>query len=343
MAQIEKLPNGTYRLRAYCGYTPSSKDKKRKQKSQSKIWKPKPNMTEAQIQKAVLKASIEFEQECKSGTTVNTMKLETLIQEWFENYAARTLKQSGIERCKGYCPRVIERLGHYRIDKITPLEIDRFISWLMKERVKKDDNAQCKIDLKYIQYQRDLKQKDIAEKAGISAQTVKAAIDGKVIKLENAKKLSAALDIPFDKMFNKIDNSKYLEPKTIKNYISFLSSVFNYAVKIRAIKENPCRNASLPKIPQKDFVMFTVEQAQTFLEILEKDDTPITYKALFQLALFGGCRIGEALGLEWDNVDFEKNMIHIRRTYHYSSELGYYYTEPKSKKSNRNLKLCMLK
>lgn len=83
-----------------------------------------------QIEKALNKAAYEFEEQCRKGQTVNAEKFETFCETWFENYAKRTLKQSGIDRCRQYCPRVYERLGHLRIDKITPREIDSFILWL---------------------------------------------------------------------------------------------------------------------------------------------------------------------------------------------------------------------
>ena len=85
--------------------------------------------------------------------------------------------------------------------------------------------------------------------------------------------------------------------------------------------------------------MFTLEQAKQFLDILDKPETPVKYRAFFQLALFGGFRRGEILGLEWSDIDFDTGVIHIRRTVHYSKELGYYDTEPKSKRSVRALTL----
>ena len=115
--------------------------------------------------------------------------------------------------------------------------------------------------------------------------------------------------------------------------------MFDYAVHIKAIKENPCKNAALPKIPQAEHKMFTIDEAKRFLDILDRDDTPIKYKAFFQLAIFGGFRRGEILGLEWEDIDFDTGVVHIRRTVHHSKERGYYDTEPKSRKSVRALTL----
>ena len=157
--------------------------------------------------------------------------------------------------------------------------------------------------------------------------------------LTSAEKITAALGQPLTKTFDRIKTEKALTPKTIKNYVSFISSVFDYAIRVKAISDNPCKNAVLPKIPQKEHTMFTIEQAKQFLDILDLPETPVKYRAFFQLALFGGFRRGEILGLEWSDIDFDTGVIHIRRTVHYSKELGYYDTEPKSKKSVRALTL----
>lgn len=336
MAQIEKRKNGSYRIRAFCGYSADGT----RQITQSMTWKPpRAGMTEKQIEKALNKAAFEFEEKCRSGQTVNAEKFENFCETWFENYAKRTLKQSGIDRCRQYCPRVYEKLGHMRLDRITPYEIDNFILWLTKEKVKNDPEYKIKIDLKAAIKKRKLTQAAFAELAGVSPQTIKQAWDGKNIMLASAEKIAAALDEQFPKVFERQKTERALTPKTIKNYVSFISSVFDYAIKIKAIKENPCKNAVIPKIPQKEHTMFTLEQAKQFLDILDLPETPVKYRAFFQLALFGGFRRGEILGLEWSDIDFDTGVIHIRRTVHYSKDIGYYDTEPKSKRSVRALTL----
>lgn len=335
MAQIVKRKSG-YLIRVSCGYSADGTT----QKTQSMTWKPpRAGMNEKQIEKALQKAAFEFEEKCRSGQTVNAEKFENFCETWFTNYAQRTLKQSGIDRCRQYCPRVYEQLGHLRLDRITPYEIDNFILWLTKEKVRNDPEYKIKVDLKGILKKQEITQVHFADRAGVSAQTIKQAWDGKNIMQSSAEKIAAALDEPIAKVFEKQNTERSLTPKTIKNYVSFISSVFDYAVKIKAIKENPCKNAVIPKIPQKEHKMFTLEQAKQFLDILEQPDTPVKYRAFFQLALFGGFRRGEILGLEWSDIDFDTGVIHIRRTVHYSKELGYYDTEPKSKRSVRALTL----
>ena len=63
MAHIDKRPNGSYRIKVFCGYSADGKT----QKTQSMTWRPsRPNMTEKQIEKALNKAAFDFEEKCRS-------------------------------------------------------------------------------------------------------------------------------------------------------------------------------------------------------------------------------------------------------------------------------------
>ena len=99
-------------------------------------------------------------------------------------------------RCREYTPRVYEKLGHLRIDRITPREIDGFIAWLGKQHVEKTANAAFKGDLKAILSRKGMTQKSLAEQAGVSPQTIKSAAESKLIRWGNAEKISAALGEP---------------------------------------------------------------------------------------------------------------------------------------------------
>lgn len=83
--------------------------------------------------------------------------------------------------------------------------------------------------------------------------------------------------------------------------------------------------------------MLNLDEADRFLDVLET--APLKYQAFFTLALYGGFRAGEILGLQWDDIDFRLNIVQIKRTAHYSKALGHYCTTPKTKTSNRILKL----
>ena len=52
------------------------------------------------------------------------------------------------------------------------------------------------------------------------------------------------------------------------------------------------------------------EQAQHFLAVAKDDQL----EALYVLALTTGMREGELLGLKWEDVDFERKKVQVRRT-----------------------------
>lgn len=68
-------------------------------------------------------------------------------------------------------------------------------------------------------------------------------------------------------------------------------------------------------------------------------DEPLRWRVFYTLAIFGGFRRGELLGLEWKDIDFETGVISIRRASLYTKERGVYTDTPKTTRSQRCLKM----
>ncbi len=334
MASIEKRGD-SYRITVSCGY---SADGTRKIK-QSMTWKPsKPNLTPKQLEKQLQAAAAEFEQRCKSeGAVVAAVKFQPFCETYLNDVASRTLKPSTLNYYEQLKPRVYSQLGHLRLDRITPREIDKFIAFLCKERKAQKTVAVCTVDFQNLIQEHGYSQKRLAHDVGTNQQTLKDFGNGKPILWTTAEKIAALLECDAEKVFEKVEKSKGLSPKTVKNYISFVSSIFDYAVRTRVISRNPCEHCSLPTITEPDRKMLSLDEADRFLDILET--APLKYQAFFKLALYGGFRAGEILGLQWDDIDFRLNIVQIKRTAHYSKALGHYCTTPKTKSSDRILKL----
>ena len=130
-----------------------------------------------------------------------------------------------------------------------------------------------------------------------------------------------------------------LSTKTQKLHLNFVSDVFKYAIKNGLATENPAHNVTAIKKEAQERVVFTPDQTRTFLRAL--NNVPIKYikyKTFFTLAIYGGFRRGELLGLEWKDVDFQNSIITINRISYYSKGAMQTGT-PKTKKSMRSLKL----
>lgn len=98
---------------------------------------------------------------------------------------------------------------------------------------------------------------------------------------------------------------KALAPKTVKHYLSLISDIFGYGVKMGVVSENPCSKVTIPKVEQTEKQIYSPEQVGEFFKLLE--DEPLKYRAFFKLAVYSGYRRGELLGLEWKDVDFTNN------------------------------------
>ncbi len=336
MAQIEKKRNKngdiiSYRIRVFCGYGADGK-----QKSQSITWYPKDGMTNKQIEKAVNKAAAEFEAACMGGKVVNARKLQVLIEDWFTIHET-AVSPSTIKKYRDCCKRIYPALGHIRIDKIKTADLDKFLVALADER-NGNTYGRCKIDLEAKLKEQGITQKAFSAKAKVSANCVRSCYKGERIMWDNAVKIAKALKKTPTSVFEKIADDSKLSPKTIRSYHGFLSTVFSYAVKIGEIAVNPCLNCTLPKYEAADHKILSVADTQRFLQLLD-EHADLKYRAFFNIAIYGGFRRGEILGLTWDDIDFDNNMVHIRRAVHWSKDKGYYYTDPKTKKSKRSVKM----
>lgn len=136
-------------------------------------------------------------------------------------------------------------------------------------------------------------------------------------------------------------NADGLAPSTVRNYVRFISVILNYAVKKRIITYNPCVTVDYPEARETEREIYTTEEVKELLGLMWEDgEDKRPFAVFFMLAAYTGCRKGELLGLEWKDVDFVNDVISIRRAYYYSSAEHTSYTDtPKTKKSQRSLKL----
>lgn len=107
---------------------------------------------------------------------------------------------------------------------------------------------------------------------------------------------------------------KKASPKTIKGYISLLSSAYKMAIRSKALTYNPCDAVEIPKQKKPDIVVLTKEDLPAFMAALE--DTTPDLRVCFELALFGGLRRSEILGLMNDDINVTWSTVSVKRTRH---------------------------
>lgn len=132
-------------------------------------------------------------------------------------------------------------------------------------------------------------------------------------------------------------NGGKLSGKTILEVHRVLHTVLDQAVKECLIPFNPADRVEPPKKNKSDPVYYQPEDVTAILNALDEEGEQ--WHMLVLLLLVSGCRRGEALGLKWEDVDFEYNRIYICRNVLYTKERGVYVDTPKTKNSVRYISI----
>jgi integrase len=238
-------------------------------------YKPDEKLSPVQVKKELQRQTVLFEENVKRGQMNTAVKFQDYATEWFAEVANLKLKVKTIANYRNYSKRVFKSLGHYRMDKLTTRDIQRFI-------LEMHEGARL----------------DRYKKGGLS-------------------------------------------PKTIRNHIAFVSTIFEHAIKMQIVSHNPCKNATLPKDKPKEREIYSLEEAQRILQLLQQeDDKNFQFVVFFTLAVYTGFRVGEILGIEWKpDIDFQRCTLSINRTSGYTPSRGIFTDSPKTKNSYRTLKL----
>ncbi|OIS60836.1 site-specific integrase [Staphylococcus equorum] len=145
------------------------------------------------------------------------------------------------------------------------------------------------------------------------------------------------ITIPYcQKVINKW-NKKYKDMKAIRIYAS---NVLDYAVNLKIIADNPFKHTKQPRkneIKQDDsFIYYSSDELQTFLGFVE--DKPM-YHAIFRTLAFTGFRRGELMALTWEDIDFDKKTISIKKTCARGKDYKLVIQAPKTKSSLRTISI----
>lgn len=138
------------------------------------------------------------------------------------------------------------------------------------------------------------------------------------------------------KLYNDLSRSGYSK-STISLIHVLLGAMFKQAVKNELVKKNPVDLTTLPRgEKKKERRVLTLKEQ----EILLKEITGHELEPIIKLSLATGLRVGEVTGLEWRDIDFDKNEISVRGTLKCTRKgMEYYKDTPKTDKSSRSIPL----
>ena len=142
------------------------------------------------------------------------------------------------------------------------------------------------------------------------------------------------------------NNPNGLGEKSLTHIKAFLNIIFKQAMINGFILRNPVTGVRIPKAGTKERRALTVVEQQRLLDAARNYDRPIMFAVVF--TLYTGCRKGEVMGLQWKDVFFEENKIHIGQQFIRQYDMDNDGTKrtklevcsPKTKHSVRDIYMC---
>lgn len=114
---------------------------------------------------------------------------------------------------------------------------------------------------------------------------------------------------------------------TLDSVHTLLHPTFTLAVRDEIIRRNPS-DGIMKELSKKSGKnrgcrhALTIEQQRAFMNYIANHPMFYHWWPMFTVLLGTGCRIGECLGLRWQDLDFEKRIVYVRRSVSYYAAVG---------------------
>ena len=100
--------------------------------------------------------------------------------------------------------------------------------------------------------------------------------------------------------------------RTIQKYLVILGSIFRHATRRYGLRTNPIDDVERPRVRSRvEIDILLPEEVWALVRAADSEQDA----AIFLVAAFTGLRQGELLALRWRDVDFERRVIRVHRTY----------------------------
>ena len=145
-------------------------------------------------------------------------------------------------------------------------------------------------------------------------------IKNHIVPYIGSKKLNEITPIMLEALYSRLskvivkstaDGKKYLSASSIRYVHATLRAALNDAVKKRILSFNPCYSVTLAA--RNKYVARTLTQDEMKVFLNACDGSSIGLELTLMLML--GLRRGEALGLRFSDIDFERRFAHIQQQY----------------------------
>jgi integrase len=126
-----------------------------------------------------------------------------------------------------------------------------------------------------------------------------------------------------------------LSKRSVQQCGTVLHKALADALRLGLVSHNACELAHRPRPEAREQRTLSAKDFMHLLDATAQD----RYHALWALLGTMGLRLGEALGLKWSDIDFERRTLTVRRALQRQAGKGIVEVEPKSASSKRTLDL----
>ena len=146
------------------------------------------------------------------------------------------------------------------------------------------------------------------------------------------------------KFYNFLVVELGFKPNSVEIIHTILHPIFTTAIRDGIIRMNPTDNVMSELKRSHDWEKpkrhaLTLEQQSAFLKFVSEEKQYRHWLSLFKVFLGTGCRVGEVIGLRWEDCDFENNLISINHNLIYRQQddgrCVFRITTPKTKAGTR--------
>ena len=307
----------------------------------STTWKPPAGLSTKQIEREVIVFADKYENDLKMSLTSSDaqgISPDTLVSEyahWWLERRKDEISASYYMNCTVAIKDIVENIGGYKLRELNPTIIQRFYDKLDKKE-KTVTTVTAKPELREYMKKKNMGYIQLKEHEGFNSATLCAALAGKNISLEYAKRLADRLGCNVNTIFNVKQTNALYAYETIHKVKRTLRAILSTAKKQRIIADNyaSADYISFPKRPAREIDYMNDEDAKRFYAAADAC-SDIRYKTAALTLLLTGMRRGELCGLEWSDIDFNEATITIARSVTTVSGFGVVEKEPKTESSKR--------
>ena len=156
-----------------------------------------------------------------------------------------------------------------------------------------------------------------------SYDTLESTIQHQIVPYFKGMQFFSVTHEDIQKFINQLNDDGRSYSIIRKAYLA-LNGVYKYAMMKDQLLKNPCFGVKLPKKAEKNvksIQVLTKEQIKRYCEHAAQryGNGKCVYRLGYGLVLilFTGLRLGEAAGLMWDDIDFQKRTLKVQRTLEY--------------------------